>query len=304
LFEPLDVNIIVKELSKMLFETFPRTITIERKLDPHLPPVIGDATQIHQILLNLCVNARDAMPNGGTLTLSTEQMELERLSKQFPRATAPRYVVLTVSDTGVGMDEQTLSRIFEPFFTTKAPGHGTGLGLAVVHGVVGSHNGFVDVESRPGKGSIFRIYLPAAEKPLFDQESTMTATELPGGTETILIVEDEQDLRQVLESYLKTRGYTVISAEDGEQALELYRSHEKEIALVISDIGIPRLSGTELFRHIKEINPAAKVILTSGFVDPKVRTELLSSGLREIIIKPYTLADLLVKTRKVLDTDT
>lgn len=304
IFEPLEITLIIKELAKMLYETFPRTIAIQLNLEPNLPPIIADATQMHQAVLNLCVNARDAMPKGGTLTIATEQIDVEQISKRFPNASAQRYVVLTVSDTGVGMDRQTLSRIFEPFFTTKAPGHGTGLGLAVVHGVIGAHNGYIDVESHPGKGSTFRVYLPAAEQPLFNYESAAAAaTELPGGTETILIVEDENNLRQVLETYLTTRGYTVISAENGKQALELYRTHNKEIALIISDIGLPHLSGEEIFRRVKEINPKVKVILASGFVDPEEKSELLSRGVLDIIIKPYNLSDVLLTTRKILDTN-
>ncbi len=300
-FEPLDINLIAKELGKMLHETFPRTITINQHLDRNLPPIVADPTQMHQVLLNLCVNARDAMPKGGTLTISTEQIDSSHLPTRF-QPTAPRYVVLSVSDTGVGMDEQTRARIFEPFFTTKAPGHGTGLGLAVVHGVVGTHGGYIDVESHRGKGSTFRIYLPAAEIPNPEFSSAARAVlDLPGGTETILIAEDEEFLRQALEATLTTRGYTVITAGDGEQALEAYRKRASEIALVISDIGLPRLSGDELFRQIRQLNPKVKAILASGFIDPKMRSDLFSAGVADLINKPYTVNDILLKIRTVLD---
>lgn len=301
-FEPLDVNIIIKELAKMLHETFPRSITIVPQLDPSIPSITADATQIHQVLLNLCVNARDAMPKGGTLTLTSRCVPLDQLSKRFPQATARQYVELTVSDTGIGMDKQTLSRIFEPFFTTKGVGQGTGLGLAVVHGVLGAHNGFIDVESQPGKGSTFRLYLPATEKSLFAEVSTpASATELPTGTETILIVEDEEYLRQALENYLSTSGYTVLSAANGKEALEIYRARMNDIHLVISDIGLPQMSGDELLRQIKNINSAARVILASGFIDPNVKSDLLKSGVSDIMTKPYMLKDVLLKTRNVLD---
>lgn len=303
-FEPLDVNLIVKELARMFYETFPKTITIQQNIDPQLPPIIADATQIHQVLLNLCVNACDAMPKGGTLTISTGQIDGSHLPKHY-RANAPRYVVLSVSDTGIGMDDHTRARIFEPFFTTKPPGHGTGLGLAVVHGILGTHNGYIDVESQPGKGSTFRIYLPTAETLKGDYEpATASATDLPGGTETILIAEDEEPLRQVLENVLTSRGYTVLVAEDGQQALELYRSRMSEIALVISDIGLPRLGGAELLREIKKIHPHAKVVLASGFIDPEMKSEMLASGVVDLIVKPYTINDVLLKIRKALHSRT
>ncbi|MEW5798306.1 MAG: PAS domain S-box protein [Bacteroidota bacterium] len=302
-FEPLDVNIIIKELSKMLYETFPRTIAIVPQLDSTIPSIIADATQIHQVLLNLCVNARDAMPKGGTLTLTTSCVTSEQLMKRFPQATTRQYVELTVSDTGIGMDNQTLSRIFEPFFTTKGVGHGTGLGLSVVHGVLGSHNGFIDVDSQPGHGTTFRLYIPAAEKPLFAEETTVaSSTELAGGTETILIVEDEEYLRQALENYLSASGYSVLEATNGQEALELYRSRMNDIHLVISDIGLPQMTGDELFRQIKKMNSTARVILASGFIDPNVKSELLKSGVNDIMIKPYTPNDVLLKTRQILDT--
>lgn len=301
LFEPLDLNLIVKELTKMLRETFPRAITIRHHMDTQLPPIVADATQMHQVLLNLCINARDAMPKGGTLTISTEQVDGSRLPKRF-QAAAFRYIVLSVSDTGVGMDEQTRARIFEPFFTTKPPGHGTGLGLAVVHGVIGAHGGYIDVESHVGKGSTFRTYLPAVEIPKTELDSApKSAPELHGGTETLLIAEDEKFLRQVLEASLTAIGYTVITAENGEQALELYRHRMSEITLIISDIGLPLLSGDELFRQVRQINPAVRFILASGFIDPKLRSDLVNAGVADLISKPYTIDEVILKIRKVLD---
>lgn len=304
-FQPLEVNILVKELTKMLYETFPRSITIERSLDAQLPAIIGDATQIHQVVLNLCVNARDAMPKGGTLTLRTSQIEAAQLANRFPDLEAERYVVLTVSDTGMGMDEKTRSRIFEPFFTTKAPGHGTGLGLAVVHGIVGAHGGFIDVQSQPGKGTTFQIYFPAAQQTALDYAQSAEATaELPRGTETILVVEDEEPLREFVETALTGAGYTVILANNGQQALELYRDRTREIALVLSDMGLPVMSGDELARQIRQINPSARFILASGFIDPHIKTELAETGITEFLVKPYTLNEILLKTRKIIDTNT
>ncbi len=301
-FQPLDLNMLVKEFAKMINETFPKTIKVCSRIAQDLPPVVSDATQIHQVLLNLCINARDAMPKGGTLTISTKRVNAEKLGRRFPNLTAQEYVVLTVADTGIGMDKNTQRRLFEPFFTTKPPGHGTGLGLATVYGIVSSHGGFIHVESEPGKGAAFRVYMPAAEKPvLYYQTSDLSDVEVNGGSETILIVDDEEYLRQFMESLLISKGYNILIAKDGEQAVEIYREHHKNIALVISDMGLPRLSGEDVFRQIRKVNPNAKVILASGLVEPVLESELLKAGVQEFIMKPYTQTEVLVKTRKVLD---
>jgi PAS domain S-box-containing protein len=304
LVQPLDLNTLVKEVAKMLYETFPRTITIERTLDPTLPAIIADATQIHQVLLNLSVNARDAMPKGGTLRFSTSVVTAAHLADRFATVTAEKYVALTITDTGMGMDEKTRERIFEPFFTTKGPGRGTGLGLSVVHGVVGAHGGFIDVESQLGKGTTFRIYFPATEQTALEFRAANEAvSELLRGTETILFVEDEESLRQVVEMGLTSAGYKVLLAGDGQKGLDIYRERMHEIALVISDIGLPVMTGDELFKEIKRINSNAKVILASGFVDPQAKSELLKGGVKEFVGKPYTLNEILQKARTVINAN-
>lgn len=301
-FQPLEVNLLVKETAKLLHETFPRTIAVEHNLDPKLPLIVADATQIHQLLLNLCVNARDAMPSGGTLSITTRQIEGAQLMNRVPGITSGSYVELSVSDTGIGMDEKTKERIFEPFFTTKEPGQGTGLGLAVVHGIVGSHGGFIDVESQEGKGTTFHIYFPAIQKaPLGHQTTEQVQPQPVGGKETVLIAEDEEGLRVVLQSALASVGYTVISATDGQQAVSLYHQHAEEIALVISDLSMPHLSGIEVFYQIKSMNPRASVIIATGFIDPAVKAKLTDDGVKDFISKPYILAEVLQKARTVLD---
>lgn len=301
-FEQHDLNVTVKEVFKVMQETFPKTIDIRIALHERLPSVHADATQAQQVLLNLCVNARDAMPMGGTLTVTTASTTGHRISERFPNVRAPEYVTLSVEDTGVGMDEQTRLRVFEPFFTTKVPGQGTGLGLAVAHGIVQAHSGFVDVESAPGKGTKFVVYLPVAQTTELEYESAQQIPDsAPSGTETILIVEDEEQVRELLLAVLHSKGYRVLAAEDGPHAVRLYGERRPDIDLVISDMGLPGLSGTDVFRQIRRINPAAKVIMVSGFVEPAVKADLLRSGVVDFILKPFSNEELLTRVRRVID---
>ena len=304
LFESVSVNDMIKEINTLLQETFSKTIIISTSLQQDLPTIVADANQIHQVLLNLCVNARDAMPNRGTLSISTRTIEGGAVSSRFARATARQYVQIEVADTGIGMDESTRQRIFEPFFTTKGPGKGTGLGLAVVFGVVEHHSGFIDVRSAPGEGTSFTVYLPIPERaPEVSQRARKGVEEITGGTETILVIEDEEMLRDLAKAILVSKGYTVLTAEDGIQGVEMYRSHQDQIALVLSDLGLPILSGQDVFRRIREINPQAKVILASGFVDSETKSEMYKAGLEHFIQKPYSPDEVLLKVREVIDTN-
>ncbi|MBI3189466.1 MAG: PAS domain S-box protein, partial [Ignavibacteriales bacterium] len=254
--ESLLVNDTVKEVSKFLSETIQKTIIISLDLDKNLPSIEADATQLHQVLMNLCVNARDAMPDGGTLTIKTFLEHGEKIQSKFPKAGTKKYVSLSVSDTGTGMDVATQRRIFEPFFTTKGVGKGTGLGLSLVFGIVESHNGFIDVHSELGKGTTFRLYFPLPQiKIKFEEPKEQTSEEIFSGNETILLVEDEEMLRDMATGILETKGYKVITAADGEEGVEQYQRHHKEILLVLSDLGLPKLSGFEAFKRMKEINP-------------------------------------------------
>ena len=300
--ELIQVNDIIEELIQLMGETFPKSIVVASQLAPGLPPIVGDATQLHQIFLNLCVNARDAMSNGGTLSIVTDLVTRETIQKRFSTADAPRYVRVVVSDTGTGMDEVTRLRIFEPFFTTKGPGKGTGLGMSVVYGIVESHAGFIDVESNIGIGTTFTIVLPVPTTIAGGKTEARTEESVPGGTETILIAEDEEMLRSVLRSTLEENGYRVIVAGDGNEALGVYKERYREIALVISDVGVPGLTGDKLYVSMRKINPSLRMILSSGFIEPETKVAILTSGVREFIQKPYVLSDILVKVRRVLDS--
>ncbi|TSA17235.1 PAS domain-containing sensor histidine kinase [bacterium] len=303
LFESVHMNDIVTETMKLVSETFPRSIVISKRLDPGLPPVVADATQLHQLLLNLCINARDAMPKGGSLSLVTTVVSGDTVIDRFPDAGAANYVVLQVSDTGEGMDLETKRRIFEPFFTTKEKGKGTGLGLATVYGIIESHGGFVDVDSEVTVGTTFHVYLPAQVNAGRETKIGSGATEvMPGGSETILVVEDEDMLRDLVKNVLTSKGYMVLTANDGVEGVEMYMLHRSEIALVVADVGLPRLAGSEVFLRLKRINPGVKVILASGFLEPGFTAEILKSGVREVMRKPYQPDELLRCIRRVLDT--
>ena len=293
-YEQVRLNDIASELGRMLEETFPRTIAISLSLAPDLPPVDGDRTQLHQTLLNLCVNARDAMPSGGTLSITTERI-------RRPGAGNEWYARLTVADTGSGMDEATKSRIFEPFFTTKEPGRGTGLGLSVVYGIVESHGGSIAVDSTEGKGTTFRLDFPIHALASTQAAETGDAEHCrTRGTETILVVEDEVMLSELLKASLEALGYTVITASDGDQALSIYESLGEEIAMVISDLGLPGMSGRDLFLRIRAIRPDAPVVIGSGYLDPGTRAELIGLGVNGLLQKPYLPDDVARAIREAL----
>jgi two-component system cell cycle sensor histidine kinase/response regulator CckA len=301
--EPLNLNLLVKDMSKMIYETFPRTIQLRMNIGRNLAYIIVDISQMNQVLMNLCVNARDAMPNGGTLTISTSNINGEEVNLKFPKASAQNYVLLSIADTGVGMDRPTRERIFEPFFTTKVAGKGTGLGLAVVHGIVTAHDGFIELESKPGEGTTFYIYLPAQEKLAeIELPEKPSDEDIPKGNETILVVEDEEMLQGFLRQLLEKNGYTVLTAGNGEQAIDIYQQQMKEIALILMDLGLPKLSGDEVYRRIKALDPMANVIIASGYLDPMIKMELSQVGVREYIQKPYSPIEILKKIREVIDS--
>jgi len=307
--EPVNVNTTIEELAKMLRETFPKTTEIALHLDKTVPLITMDHTQLHQALLNLCVNARDAMndpswtaPKGSTLSIKTEMIAGDTLRTQFADAEGSHYVCIGVSDTGMGMDEATKQRIFEPFFTTKELGRGTGLGLAVVYGVVKSHQGFVDVESQPGRGTTFRLYLPIPEYIIeLPQTEEKKSAEIPGGTETLLLVEDEESLLDLMKILLENKGYRVLTAHDGMEAIQVYTQHKESIALVLTDIGLPKLGGQALVATLTGINPRLDIIVTSGFLAPHVRSEFEKAGAKEFVHKPYVPAEIFTKIREVID---
>jgi two-component system cell cycle sensor histidine kinase/response regulator CckA len=303
-FSSVDLNALVRELERMLQATFPKTISFNLELATDLPPITADKSQVHQILLNLCVNARDAMPKGGTITLVTSITPGTDLTEMFSGVTAENYACIRVRDTGIGMTRQVKSHIFEPFFSTKERGKGTGLGLSVVYGVVNNHRGFVQVESEPGTGTSFMIYLPvknvAAEQIVGDR----TGGPRQNIPQTILLVEDEEMLRDLGVTILESEGFRVIAAKDGIEAVSLFEAHSNEIGLVVCDLGLPRLGGREAFLKMKETQPGVRAIVASGYLEPAMRSEMLKAGVIDTIQKPYDFHDLLAKIRAVIGPQT
>ncbi|MBI2837113.1 MAG: response regulator [Acidobacteria bacterium] len=300
--EPVDINASVREINRLVSEAFPRTVAVALDLTEDLPPIAADPNQIHLALLNLCVNARDAMPGGGTLSISTALAPGELVRERIREAEQGVYVLLEIGDTGHGMDEETRNRVFEPFFTTKGHGKGTGLGLAVVYGIVEAHRGFVDVESKPEAGTVFRIYLPASAGVQVEAEPRAEGSWEPsGGSEAILVVEDEEMLRPLVAGVLRSRGYATLVACDGEEAINLFVDRRDEIALILTDLGMPKLGGEELVRRLISIDPNAKIIVASGYFEPAVRSELERMKVAALIQKPYRPEELVRIVRKVLD---
>ncbi len=305
----VDLNKLVDELHRLLSETFPKQIMIRAELHAGAAVVYGDHSELHQLLLNLCVNARDAMMDredgvlaGGMLTIRTGIVPGQTLQDKFPAATEEEYVSIEVQDTGVGMDESTRSRIFEPFFTTKPIGKGTGLGLATVYGIVQNHGGLIDIKSSPGVGTRFDVYFPARQQGGASVEASEVKPQaVRGGNETILVVEDEPGLREYLEDLLTEEGYKVLSASDGERAISLFFSNSK-IRLVLSDVGLPKIGGIDLMEAILATNPETSIILASGFISEQEKKKLSGKGVSSFIQKPYARDDLLRKIRSALET--
>ncbi len=300
-FEPVNLNHVIEDLHKMLIETFPRTIDFVLNLDPALPTTIADQSQMHQALLNLCLNARDAMPNGGTLTIESKLVRGQFLRERYPEAHEHLYVCVRVADTGTGMPPEILNRMFEPFFTTKEIGKGTGLGLAVVYGVTKSHKGFVDVESQEGVGTSFTLYFPVRREEIAVESGLGRMVHERGQTNgTILVVEDEEMLLSLVRDLLAGKGFMVLTATDGQQAVDTYAQHCDTINLVLIDLGLPKVDGWEAFQRMREINPSVKVIFASGYIDRTLRENLLNGGALDLVQKPYMPHEILNRVSEVL----
>ncbi|MBI5640577.1 MAG: response regulator [Nitrospirae bacterium] len=304
--KPVDVNDLLRRVEKFLIRIIGEDISVRTVLGETRMTVMADSSQIEQVLMNLATNARDAMPRGGTFTLETGCVELdESFVERHGYGKPGAYARFSVTDSGVGMDEETRRRIFEPFFTTKELGRGTGLGLALVYGIVKQHDGYIDVYSEPGKGSAFRIYLPLVAGPgeenLRRPEASPPSPLITGGTETILMAEDDPALRKLTRVILEDAGYTLIVAEDGEDAVRKFQEHMDEVRLVILDVIMPRKNGREAYEEIRNIRPDIKAIFASGYTADKVNLEgMLEPGF-ELLLKPVTPRDLLKKVREVLD---
>jgi two-component system cell cycle sensor histidine kinase/response regulator CckA len=299
-FAPTHVNTLIQELAGMVEATFPKTITLSTRLAADLPVITADAGQLNQALLNLCVNARDAMPEGGTIAITTEKVNADSIRARFREAEKVAHIAIHVSDTGCGMDDATRQRIFEPFFTTKQLGKGTGLGLAMVYGVVKGHKGHIDVESTPDKGTTFHVFLPVKESPArVEQPSTSAEQSLRVGG-TVLLVEDEEMLIELVRSLLMDEGFSVLVARTGREAVETYRHHLGEVALVISDLGLPELVGVEVYKKIKEIDPTVKTIFTTGYLEEEVREDIDRMGDVLVIPKPFLPREFLRMVKAVI----
>jgi PAS domain S-box-containing protein len=289
-FQPVSVSHILNEVSEMLRYTFPKTIEVIVNIQVDDGIVNGDAGHLHQAFVNLCLNAKDAMGDQGTLTLTERIVDAKELREKHQTAPAGKYVSVSISDTGAGIEPGLRGRIFEPFFTTKETGKGTGLGLSIVDGIIRSHDGFIDVQSEPGQGTTFTLYLPASAAPMEQREPQ--EHELLGKGERILVVDDETLIRDLLGEYLHESGYAVLLAADADEALAIYEKQGSTIDIVITDLGMPKMSGEELFNRLHRIDPSLAVIISSGYLDGTTRNELLAKGVADVVTKPYRLKEI------------
>jgi PAS domain S-box-containing protein len=299
----LQLNTVVDDLQKMLGRLIGEDIELIAELDSKLGQVKADQGQIEQVIVNLVVNARDAMPRGGRLTIQTSNMEVdEEFARQHPPMPTGSYVRLAVTDTGIGMDGVTQARIFEPFFTTKERGKGTGLGLATVYGVVKQSEGFIWVYSEPGKGSTFEILLPRIHsKPARDSARDAGLPETGKGTETILLVEDDEALRKLILHALEERGYDVLEAANGNEALQVARQKSGGIDLLLTDVVMPGMSGPQVADGVVAVDPDVKVLYMSGYPELAAKNEELTKAGRRFLQKPHTLTDLTRAVRETLE---
>jgi two-component system, cell cycle sensor histidine kinase and response regulator CckA len=296
----LDINRIVGNTEKMLRRLIKENIEFTVVLDRNLDHIKADPGQIEQIVLNLVVNARDAMPNGGKLRMQTRNICQERDSAQpGPGIPSGRFVLLEVADTGTGMDQQTQAHLFEPFFTTKAVGAGTGLGLATVYGIVKQANGHIEVHSTPGHGSCFQIYLPAAKGEEANRESGEDTAKPTFSGESVLVVEDARPLRNLICEGLRTSGCTVVSARDGEEALRILKQRQAAVDLLLTDVIMPGMNGPALAKEVRSRCPQAKILYMTGYSGEFIRADMLTPGV-SFIQKPFTPADLARKISKML----
>ena len=295
----ININVIIKDISEMLQRLVGEHIEFILTLDPALPSVLADPSQFQQIIMNLVVNARDAMPQGGRLLIETRAVDLDSEYARLHESVRPgRHVVLNVTDTGSGMDEKTRQRLFEPFFTTKNVGKGTGLGLSTVYGIVKQSGGNIWVYSEPGRGSTFKVYLPVCDDAPKTAVSSGTMPALTSGLETVLVVEDESAVRDLVTEILKNAGYQVLSADDGEGALKVALAHSGDIHLLLSDVVMPKLGGIDLAKQLRISRPAIRVIFMSGYSSDATTRDAIAEA-DSHLDKPFTPAKLLSRVREV-----
>ena len=301
---PVDLNHEVGEVRKLLDRTIPKMIEIKLQLAEHLNIVNADPVQIEQILVNLALNARDAMSDGSKIIIETENTSIdEEFCKTHAGARPGEYALLSISDTGHGMDRDTLEHIFEPFYSTKEVGKGTGLGLAMVYGIVKSHEGYITCNSEPGVGTMFKIYLPAIDQEVEIVDIKEIEAPIKGGNETILLVDDEEFIRELGMELLGGSGYNVLTAADGESALQLYRKEQNRIELILLDLIMPGMGGRKCLEELLRVNPRARVLIASGYSADGPTKEALGVGARDYISKPYDAKQMLKVVREVLEQD-
>jgi len=297
-FAPVDMNQLIRDLTALLSETFPRKVSFNISLLDGLPMLLADQNQLQQVVLNLFVNARDAMPEGGMISVTTSVVSGQALASSGADR-EKNYVCLLVSDTGIGMPAEVKARIFEPFFTTKLGSGGTGLGLAVVYGIIASHHGFIEVDSAPGSGSTFRILLPSGGTGAVATAPSELSS-FPDGTETLLIVDDEDALRHILRTAFTTKGYSVVSACNGLEAIEILGDPAHTIHAVLLDINMPGASGVDVLKSIKATRADLPVLIISGHINAETRNILEHLGQTDVVSKPYRLDELGRRLRNML----
>ena len=299
----LDLNDLLNNLHKMLRRAIGENIELAAKTAENLGKIKADPGQLEQIIVNLVVNARDSMPNGGKLAIETANMRLDQeYARTHIRVVPGPYVMFSVSDTGCGMPPEIRERIFEPFFTTKEKGKGTGLGLFMVYGIVQKYGGHITVDSTPGVGTTFKIYLPEVDEQMDSAKAELARKALPRGGETVLLVEDDRDLRPLISQALKKQGYKTLEAENGEEGLLLFDKYRQEINLLVTDIVMPKMSGLELTDLLLPLYPRMKVLYISGYPDDPALEKRHLSPNGNFISKPFSLEDLARKVRKTLDS--
>jgi CheY-like chemotaxis protein len=295
--KPTNMNDLIEKTAQMFGRT-KKEITIHKKYHDQIWAVEIDRSQIDQVILNIIVNAWQAMPGGGDLYIQTENKMLDENFAGVYGVRPGKYVAISITDTGIGMDEKTLKRVFDPFFTTKDKERGTGLGLASAYGIIKNHDGIITAESARGQGATFHIYLPATEKPVMDEHKD--DQKILVGTETILLVDDEEMIIDVGSQVLKKLGYEVLTARHGKEAIEVYQQKRQKVAMIILDLIMPEMGGGEAYDRLKEIDPNVKVLLSSGYSLGGQATAILNRGCDGFIQKPFNLKDLSEKLRQII----
>jgi len=297
---PVQLKHVIKDLARVLKQTLPKSISLKYEIEPGLWTLSADPTQMHQILMNLCINARDAMQPGGLITIKARNVHLdENYARMNLDAKPGSYVLVTVSDTGGGMTPAVQERIFDPFFTTKEVGKGTGLGLSTALTIAKCHGGFINVYSEPGKGSRFSVYLPVTGIPAAETEKSIRS--LPRGDgELILVVDDEESIREITEATLQQFGYKVLTAADGTEALAVFAPRSADIAAVLTDMAMPYMDGVVLIRALKKIYPTVRAIAMSGLKNPEHAAELHELNVTLTLSKPFTAEDLLTVVKETI----